>query len=354
VGARGAGLAGRVGESSLAARLRGGLDAVPDLGDARRFVTAWATRGAPLVMRAGDVRDLAAGLWPLDEADAVARLGGNGQMLRKAKVDPHEAIRTTAKAMREVVVKAKHPLTKGEVSERVTPRLPDSYSAWCRPCQATHVGESLMRMAGLPAGLRLVPDASPATLTPIGGWRALPAKPPVAAVAAVVQSYLHLYGPATPGEVGSFLQTTAKAVKAVWPEDLVEVRVDGKKAWARPDDIDALQTADPGRTDPADPELVRLLPRSDPWLLARDRERIVPGAAHRKVLWPVLGWPGAVLAGTEVVGAWRTRSSKGGTSLTVAVETFDSLPPKVRAAVEGEAAGVAAQRGAEDLTVTFT
>ncbi len=41
---------------SLAARLPGGAGAVPDLSKARSWVTAWATRGAPVVLRAGDAR----------------------------------------------------------------------------------------------------------------------------------------------------------------------------------------------------------------------------------------------------------------------------------------------------------
>lgn len=340
---------------ALAARLRGGLASVPDLTDARRFVTAWGTRGAPLVMRTADVRAFAEGLWPIDAVDAVSRLSGNGQQLRKGGEDPIEAIRVTAAAMHDVVAEAKRPMTKGEMSTEVSTRLPEGYITWCRGCQAHHLGDQLMRVAGLPAGLRLVPDASPATLTPIARWKALPANP--GGADRIVRSYLHLYGPATPGEVGAFLLTTAKVVKTVWPEDLAEVSLDGKAAWLPAEDLDALVTGAP--FDPADPDGVRVLPRSDPWLLARDRERTVSGAAHRKALWPVIGWPGAVLAGGEVIGSWRAKAGKAGKSgksgkaVVVTVEAFETFPPAIRRAVEGGAADVAAQRGDTDLTVTF-
>lgn len=331
------------GALALAARLPGGATAVPDLADGRRVTTVWATRGAPLVLRNADVARFAAALWPLDAADAVARLAGNGQQFRRAGLDPVEAIRVTAEHLAAVVTE---PMTKGEASEVVTPRLPEGYAAWCRPCQATHVGEQLMRLAALPAGLKLVPDASPATLAPIARWKGAPEGP--AGVGDLVQAHLHLYGPATRAEVGAFLGTTGKAVKAVWPEDLVEVMVDGRKAWAHPDDVDALTAA-----DAPEPEGVRLLPRSDPWLLARDRERLVPAAAHRKAVWPVIGWPGAVLVDGEVVGVWRTKSAKGGRALRINVEAFSMLAPRVRKAVEAEAAHVATLRGTDDVSVTF-
>jgi hypothetical protein len=56
-------------------------------------------------------------------------------------------------------------------------------------------------------------------------------------------------------------------------------------------------------------------------LQVRDRELLVSDAARRKALWPVLGRPGALLVGTEVVGTWRPRSS--GTTLRLRVERWD-------------------------------
>lgn len=326
---------------ALTARLPGGFDAVPDLTDARRFVTVWGTRGAPLVLRAGDVAPMAAALWPLDEGGAVANLAGNGQQLRKQGNDPVEAIRVTAKEMRAVV---RGEMTKGEVSEALTPRLPSDYITWCRGCQAHHLGDQLMRVAGLPAGLRLVPGTSPATLTKIAGWKG----PPRAAEGTdeLVLAYLHLCGPASATDVTAYLQTSASTVRTAWPGGLAEVRVDGRKASLPEDDLEAL-------LDPPDAVGVRLLPRSDPWLLARDRKLVVPDAARRKVLWPPIGWPGAVLVDGEVAAAWRARSARSGHAVEVTVEQFTKLSPKVRSAAEDEAAAVATQRGVDDLRVTF-
>ena len=156
---------------------------------------------------------------------------------------------------------------------------------------------------------------------------------------------LHLYGPAVPTDVGAYLQTSGKAVRSVWPDGLAEVSVEGTKAWLPEEDVDELLAATPTRG------VVRLLPRSDPWLLARDRARVVPDPAARKVLWPALGWPGAVFLDGEVVGAWRTRAATKGT-LTVAVEPFTELTTAVRKAIAAEAVDVATSRGAGDVIVT--
>ena len=79
----------------------------------------------------------------------------------------------------------------------------------------------------------------------------------------------------------------------------------------------------------------------------------MPGAGDRKTLWPVIGWPGAILADGEVVASWRAKATKSGNGVAVAVEPFDTLPKTVRSAIEDEASAVAEQRGAADLSVTF-
>lgn len=324
---------------ALAARLRDGASAVPDLGDGRRYISIWATRGAPLVLPKGQVADFAAASTPVDTADAVHRLAGNGTMLDRAGIDPRDAIRTTALTMRGVLTE---PTTKGEASEALTAKLPEGYSPYCKGCDTNHVGEQLMRLAALAGGLRLVPGESPATLTPIPNWK-LPPEEPVGAEA-LVRAYLHLLGPATHAQVGTFFGTTATAAKSMWPEDATPVTVDGAKAWALDGDLDLL-------VDPPKPNLARLLPRSDPWLLARDRAVVIPDAARRKVIWPATGWPGAVLVDGDVVGAWRTKVS--GSKLAMSVEAFEPINRKARSVIEEEAAVVAQLRDRDLTDVTI-
>lgn len=326
---------------ALAARLPGGTADVPDLADPSRWTSAWATRGAPVVLPTDQVERVARALWPIDAADAVARLAGNGQQLRKANADPIEAIHTTAGVLRDVVTTT---MTKGEASTDVTQALPDTYAPWCRPCATHHVGEQLMRLAALPAGLRLVPGASPATLAPIEGWSEVVADR--SGTEALIEAYLHLHGPATSAEVAAFLGTSSRPVRTVWPADLVEVAVEGRRAWLPAADVDVLSARDGTEAD----DVVRLLPRSDPWLLQRDRDLIVPDRAHQKALWPMLGQPGAVLAAGELVATWRPKAS--GRRLTITVATLDRpLTAAVRRQVDAEAEHVVAARGSADVTV---
>ena len=119
---------------ALAARLPGGAAAVPDLADDARWTSVWATRGAPVVVAADQVERFARALWPIDAADAVARLAGNGQHLRKVGSDPVEALRTTAELLHRTVTTT---MTKGEASTALTAELPEEYVTWCRPCD-TH------------------------------------------------------------------------------------------------------------------------------------------------------------------------------------------------------------------------
>ena len=322
---------------SVAARVDDTDDA--SIGDGRRWTSVWGARGAPHVHRGGDVRALACALWPADGDDASARLVAGGKQLRNAGVDPLEGLRVTAEALASIVVEA---LGKGEVSAAVTAAIPDSYSVWCRGCDATHVNEQLMRLSALPAGARLVPGRSPAALEPIPGWGGVPDRQE--GLAALVGSYLRVHGPARPAEVAAYLQTNQSAIKPNWPEDLAEVSVEGRAAWVLADQLDDLLSA------PA-PRLTRLLPRGDPWLMARDRELTVPDKANRKALWPVIGAPGAVLVDGEVVGTWRTKASAKRLELTV--DPFATIKPKIRREIESEAERIAVVRNCRDIEVTM-
>ena len=95
---------------------------------------------------------------------------------------------------------------------------------------------------------------------------------------------------------------------------------------------------------------MRLVGPYDGFLQGRDREVLVPGAAHRKALWPVIGRPGAVVADGEVIGLWRPRTA--GASFTVRLEPWVSLTKVRRAAIEVEAERLAAFRGRNLAAVT--
>ncbi|HEY2998055.1 MAG TPA: crosslink repair DNA glycosylase YcaQ family protein [Acidimicrobiales bacterium] len=325
---------------ALAARLPvdpdGAPVAVPD-----GWLLVWSVRGAPHVHRRRDLAALARALWPADDADAAARLAASARTLADGGLAPVAGLRATAEALAAVLTE---PLAKGAASAALTAAAPAACSAWCRGCQVVHVSEQLMRLAALPAGARIEPGTSPPVLARIPRWAGPPAGHEGGR--ALVAAYLRLHGPAAAADVAAYLQASRAAVTADWPAGLAEVRVDGRRAWLPADLLDDLVAA----PDPGELDVVRLLPRSDPWLTARDRTLTVPDPAHRRALWPTLGQPGAVLAGGEVVGTWRTRAA--GRRLDVAVRPFGPrLPAGVARAVEAEAAVVAATRGAADVRV---
>jgi Winged helix DNA-binding domain len=76
----------------------------------------------------------------------------------------------------------------------------------------------------------------------------------------------------------------------------------------------------------------RLLPSGDAYLLLQgaDRELLVPGADHRRALWPPRVWPGGLLVDGEIVGTWRRADA------AMTVQPWRRLSDAERAAVAAE------------------
>ena len=236
--------------------------------------------------------------------------------------------------MRTVVTR---PMVKGEVSTRLTPLLDEPYRRDCRACDTIHAWETPFRLSALYAGLELEPGTSPPVLRRIPGWPRRtpgPADDPLAAPEHLhpIRNYLRFLGPATAKDVATFLDAPVAEIKKHWPTDAVAVQVDGVQRWwlERP------------ATEP-DPGLVRLLGGFDLLLQGRDRELIVPDTRRHKALWPVLGRPGAVLVGTEIVGTWRPKTA--GSKFTLRLELWTKIAKAVRERLEAEAEQLAAHRG---------
>ena len=157
----------------------------------------------------------------------------------------------------------------------------------------------------------------------------------------LVRAFLRFLGPARPADVADFLSVGKAGLVKNWPDDLIEVDVDGTKGFFPAEDVDALR-------EPPEPPHVRLLPPGDPYLQTRDRSMIVPDAKAQKVLWRILGNPGAVLVDGEIVGAWRTKAV-GKRRLDFQFEPFDEFRPEDLAE---EAQRIATARGIAEATVS--
>ncbi|MEV0456350.1 winged helix DNA-binding domain-containing protein [Catellatospora methionotrophica] len=317
---------------ALAAR---GVD-VSALSD-KDTVMLWTVRGAPHLYRRADVGRIAAAVEPFSDADAGKRIYDASKPLKAAGIANLAALDEVAARMREIVTE---PTVKGDMSGALAKVMPEPYLRFCRPCDATHLYEMPFRLAAVRAGLELQPGTSPPVLRRIAGFRkaATPGEK-----FDVVRAYLRLLGPATPKHVAGYLDAPVKDVQAHWPDDVVEVTVDGEKRWLLAADEQALDAPATGAT--------RLLGPFDLFLQAKDRSTLVPDEARAKQLWPVLGRPGAVLSGGELVGVWRPR--KSGRKFTVAVEPWVPMAAATRTAITEQAERLAAHRQVELTSVAF-
>ncbi len=322
---------GRDGASWALANRGVPLGSPAELTAADDLALVWSLRVSPHVYRRTELVDVMTAVSPFDEGDAGKRLAGAARPVAAIGVGVREAIAVVARAQRALV---SEPMVKGELSTRLTEHLPEAYGTWCRGCGATHVPESLFRLAALFGGLELERGSSPPVLRRIADWPRRPAGTATDPDAApghlqVVRGCLRLLGPTTPADVAGFLDTTTAVIKEHWPEDAVEVRVDGKRAWLL--------------GEPLEPRpVVRLLGPYDLLVQGRDRELLVPDAAHRKQLWPTLGRPGPLLADGEIVGWWRPQT-KGG-KLELEVERWRARAV-TKEAIGEQAERLAAHRG---------
>ncbi|QGQ19637.1 winged helix DNA-binding domain-containing protein [Cellulomonas sp. JZ18] len=301
---------------------------------------AWTVRGAPHAYRRADLVDVERALRPWSAEDAAKRVFDAARPLRAGGIDPRDALAAAARALRDVV---DEPRPKGEVSTAMTARMPEPYLRWCRPCGTTHMYEQTFRLAALHAGLELEPGTSPPVLRRVPGWphdavARTDAAPP-GGPHDLVRTALRFLGPTTPRRVAAFLDSPVRDVTARWPDDVVEVDVDGERADVLAEDLDALRTA----TAAADGPVVRLLGPFDLFLQARDRTLLVPDTARHRALWPTLGRPGAVLRDGEVVGTWRPRAR--GRRLALELDPWEPWDAATRAAVDTEHERLAAFRG---------
>jgi winged helix DNA-binding protein len=299
----------------------------------------WGARGAPHLHRRKDLRGLMAALWPVSDADASARIN-SAQIPEGVKLGI-SAFTATATAFREVVTGS---MSRGEASTEVSARVPKALTYDCRSCQARHIAGNVWQHSGLAGGVEVQSRGKDAMLGPI---KDLPG-PPTAneGIGGLLTTYLRLLGPATPVEAAKYLGSATAEIRKVWPDDLAEVAVDGRKAWLPASAVSELESAGPVSG-------VRLVPPMDALLQARDRDLLVPDRKQQKEVWRTLGNPGALLVDGEIVGVWRAKMA-GRKRVDLTVTPFGSLSAKTKKAVDAEAAHVARGRGVPDATVAYT
>jgi hypothetical protein len=146
----------------------------------------------------------------------------------------------------------------------------------------------------------------------------------------LARRYLHVFGPETPAAFAAWAgvgEAESRATFDALSASLTAVRTPIGDAWI-------LARDEPGFREPLrPPAAARLLPSGDTYFLfwGAGRELLVPDTARRAELWTSRVWPGAVLAGGEIVGTWRRAQA------VLSVQPWRQLTRAERDAVEAEA-----------------
>ncbi|MFC7623153.1 DNA glycosylase AlkZ-like family protein [Microlunatus sp. GCM10028923] len=146
--------------------------------------------------------------------------------------------------------------------------------------------------------------------------------------AELCRRHLTGFGPTTPAAYAWWSGMSPADARTVWrvlEPDLVEVDLDGHRAWI-------LAADEPALREPPDPPPARFLPAPDLRLLGLDRTGLFCGPGQRR--WTDLHdtfHPNGLLVGDELVGAWGRRGGR------IVVRVAGPLPDSVRATVEVEA-----------------
>jgi hypothetical protein len=306
-----------------------------------------SVRGSPHLHRRADLPAVRAALWPRDNDAMRAFLGGYGDELIASGQDGPALLQQVADELRAVF--PGEVMTKGELSGAVGPRLPEIARPWCAGCGVAHVAEGLFRLGTLFAGLELIPNEGRRQR-----FRLAPGKPAVAkgakgtATTDLLRTFLRLAGPATLGDVVTWLDSRSVTAPPGWlrssfdalADELVDVTVDGLAMHAHRDAVAAIG-------DALEPPPVLLLPARDAIALGT-RTFVVPDRALAKTMWRPVGSPGTVLLGGELAGTWRARKSGRALRLTVSVPR--RLTARQRTTVDEHAQIVAETRGHDGKT----
>ncbi len=328
----------------------------------RTLLQAWSLRGAPYLFPARDAAVFTLGLLPEDEESLRAFILGAEQALDLLGMSATEAVERTAAALCEVLdgrVLANKQRLDAELAERVAVRLPpQQLAAWQSPSwygPNQRLGEAVVSFSLRPVSLRGLVCFAPrrgneASFVRTDQWLGapLPAADPEQARAELVRRYLHCYGPSTVKHLAEWAgigQAQATRAWALVEPELVEVSLDGHRAWLLERDVACLMS-------PPTPEGVRFLPPHDPYLALRDRATLIPDKALQRRLWRVMGNPGVVLVDGRPVALWRPR--KAGRRLKLRIEAFAAISEGVRPAMEAEAASLAPFKGCTAVEMDLT
>ena len=163
---------------------------------------------------------------------------------------------------------------------------------------------------------------------------ASPELDPLEARQELARRWLHVAGPSSPAAFATWAGIAPRAGRPVFEALGSALRPVGTplgEAWILASDEPAFREAASSPATPPAP--ARILPSGDPYLMAGDRELLVPDAVNRRELFPPgTVWPGGLMVAGELVGPWRRAATR------MTVRSWRRLSRGEREAVEAEVA----------------
>jgi hypothetical protein len=289
------------------------------LWEQRTLVRTWSMRGTLHVFTAEDLPLYVAALRTHDR-------WWKGAWLRVLGMGEHE-VRDTLAAIRESL--GARPITREQLARKVAARVGPKGSArmlsgWGEMLKPAAYDGSLI--SGPPQGQSVTfvrPDRW------LGKWKEPPSED---AWHEIVRRYLHAYGPATREDFGRWWgmqPAPAGRILQASSENLAEVDVDGRTAWAPRHDLKAMRKAAPANS-------VRLLPAFDVYVTGnRPKESFVEKRFENRVFRQA-GWISpVVLVGGVIRGVWQ--HARANRRINVAVQPFRRLASAEKNAIAEEA-----------------
>jgi hypothetical protein len=303
----------------------------------RRLVRSWAMRGTLHLFAADDVPTVAAALRGKERWRRPAWLRWFGV----TEPEMERLIDTIGEVLDD-----DRPRTRAELGDEIGARLGKRAgelmrSSWGSALKVASDRHYLVQSAEDDAGVRFIRASR---------WLGTAQnEEPQAALAKLVERYLGAYGPATRTELLRWWGVSeTKVMQSILEElgdSVVEVQVDGVRAWAGRADLDAIESTKPARGD------VHLVGGFDPFIVGAGlREQLIPPAYLKRVS-RTAGWISpVVLVDGVAAGVWD--SAQTAKRLKVTVESFGDVDGTLRSGIAAAAERVATALGTE-VTVSY-
>src|SRR4051794_15614061 len=320
-------------ELTLWARVEGlEPDAVRrELWEERSLVKTWAMRGTLHLLAAADYPLWQAALSTYDHywrPSWLKALGVTAEQLREILDDVAKAL-DGGLLTREQIADAVARQGNDELAER----LCSGWGSFLKPVSFRG------RLCFAPSEGRFVRFTDPHEW--LGGYEE---RDPDEAIAEMTRRYLAAYGPATQEDYTRWWRghTAPQARKRMQSlgDEVVEVDLEGLRAWLPAAALDDALAAEPSRN-------VRLLPAFDQWVVGSSREsEAMIANEHRPRVFRKAAWfSPVILVRGRIEGVWWWQRKRR--RLVVGLEPFGKLPKWARAAAEREAQRLPAFLGGE-------